>query len=258
MNIVFFGASQLGFECCKLILENGYKVKGIFTIPKEFDIKYKKNNTEKVKNVLYQDFNALGNKYDIPVYTINQNINDYYNEFESLNPDFVLVIGWYYMLPKKICSFPKKGIAGIHASLLPKYRGNAPLVWAIINGEKETGISLFYFDEGVDTGDIIGQKTFSIHQSDTISDVLIKTTEASKQILLEQLPKIESNKVKRIRQNHSKATIFPKRTPEDGKINWNWDKTKIENFIRAQTKPYPGAFTYVGGKKVIIWDAKIL
>ena len=217
-----------------------------------------KGETEKVKNVLYQDFNGLGTEYNIPVFTINQNIKSYYEEFEQLNPDFVLVIGWYYMLPKSFRDLPKKGMAGIHASLLPKYRGNAPLVWAMINGENKTGVSFFYFDEGVDTGDIIGQKSFKIENSDTIADVLIKTTLASKEVLLEKMPEIESNTVIRQKQDHSKATFFPKRSPKDGEINWSWDNTKINNFIRAQSKPYPGAFTYIEGKKVILWDAEIV
>ena len=258
MNIVFFGASQLGYECCELLLKNNYKIKGIFTIPKEFSIKYKKTGTEKVKNVLYQDFNVLGKKYDIPVFTINQDIKNYYNDFESLEPDFVLAIGWYYMLPTNFCILPKKGFAGIHASLLPKYRGNAPLVWAMINGEKETGVSFFYFDNDIDSGDIIGQKSFFIEEKDTIADILVKTTIASKEVLLEKLPEIENNSLKRIKQDHSKATIYPKRSPKDGEIDWNWDSQKIKNFINAQTKPYPGAFTTINGKKIILWDAEIL
>ena len=258
MNIVFFGASQLGFDCCQTILQAGYDVKGIFTIPKEFNIKYKGHKTEKVKNVLHADFNSLGTAFDIPVFSINQDIKEYFDAFEALKPDFVLVVGWYYMIPKKFCDVATKGVAGIHASLLPKYRGNAPLVWAMINGEKETGVSLFYFDDDVDAGDLLGQKSFSIEASDTITEILGKTADASKKLLLDVLPRVEDDTVNRVVQDHSKASVFPKRTPNDGEINWDWDAQKIRNFIRAQTRPYPGAFTYENGKKVIIWDADIV
>lgn len=258
MNIVFFGASQLGYECCDLLLKNNYKIKGLFTIPQKFDIKYKKRDIEKVENVLFKDFKILGQKYDIPVFTINQDINNYFSDFEALKPDFALVIGWYYLLPKNFCKILKKGAAGIHGSLLPKYRGNAPLVWAMINGEKKTGVSFFYFDDGVDTGDIISQKSFTIENKDTIKDVLNKTTNAAKEVLLEKMPEIQNGSVKVTKQDHSKATIFPKRSPKDGEINWEWDTNRIKNFINAQTRPYPGAFTFINDKKVIIWDADIL
>lgn len=258
MNIVFFGASNLGFECCKLLFESGYKIKGIFTIPKSFKIKYKNKDNTDVNNVLFKDFNKLGIKYDVPVFQINQNLKNYYKDFEGLKPDFVIVIGWYYLIPKMFFSLPKIGIAGIHGSLLPKYRGNAPLVWAMINGEKKAGVSFFFFDDGIDTGDIIGQKAFPIDEKDTISDVLNKAIQASKELLKEQIPKIVNNTFKRINQDHSKATIFPKRYPKDGEINWRWEKERIRNFIRAQTRPYPGAFTNIDGKKVILWDAEIL
>lgn len=256
MRTVFFGATELGYYCCEALIQGGHNVVGIFTIPREFDISYSPG--KKVKNYLFRDFRILGKEYNIPVFEVNQNLKQSQEKLEELAPDFLLAIGWYYMIPKSMLNLFSKGAAGIHASLLPKYRGNAPLVWAMINGEKETGISFFYFSDGVDEGDIIGQKAFSIQSEDTILDLLNKTKSAAIEVLLEYMPAIANGTSPRLPQDHSQATNFPKRSPEDGLINWDWDAERIRNFIRAQTKPYPGAFTYINGKKVIIWDATII
>lgn len=256
MRIVFFGSTDLGFDCCRAILEKGHNVVGIFTIAQEFKISYSPNAL--VKNFLFRDFNALGQEFNIPVYTINGDLKNYYNELADLRPDVLIAIGWYYMIPNKMLALAPKGGFGAHASLLPRYRGNAPLVWAMINGEKETGVSLFYFADGVDTGDIIGQQKFPIEESDTIADLLEKTKATAIDLLLTYLPQIAEGSAPRLQQDHSQATVFPKRSPEDGLIDWSWEPGRIKNFIRAQTRPYPGAFTFINGKKVIVWDADIL
>ncbi len=256
MRIVFMGATELGYDCCETLIKSGHNIVGIFTIPKEFNISYSPDKP--VTNVLFKDFTMLGKSNDIPVFEVNQNIKDHYRNFEALSPDFLLAIGWYYMIPAKMLNILSKGAAGIHASLLPKYRGNAPLVWAMINGENETGVSLFYFSSGVDDGDIIAQYKFPILQEDSISEVLLKAKTASVDILMEYVPKIANGNAPRTPQNHEEATIYPKRSPEDGLIDWSWDATRIKNFIRAQSKPYPGAFTIINEKKVTIWDATII
>lgn len=252
------GASELGFDCCEAIIKTGHEVVGVFTIPQEFDIKYK-NQADKtrVKNVLFKDFNIFQQQFNIPVTLITDKMTSYTDTVMKLQPDLILAIGWYYMIPDAMMKLACKGAIGIHGSLLPKYRGNAPFVWAMINGEKETGISLFYFEKGVDEGDIIAQKKIPIGEKETIRDILNKARVSSIEILLEYLPKIANGTAPKIPQDHSLATIFPKRTPEDGLIDWNWEAKRIYDFIRAQTKPYPGAFTYINNKKVIIWDADI-
>ncbi|MBC6409702.1 MAG: methionyl-tRNA formyltransferase [Ekhidna sp.] len=257
MRILFFGASELGFQCCNSIIKNGFNVVGIFTIPREFSIKYRNSKSkEKIKNYLYKDFHQF-EKSGISVFSVDGKLAGFNVEIQNLKPDLIIVVSWYYLIPEAIISLAANGAIGIHASLLPKYRGNAPLVWAMINGESETGVSLFYIEKGVDKGAIIAQKKFNIDSNDTIKDLLEKARIAAIAVLNEALPKIKNNSVISIRQDHSKATTFPKRTPQDGLIDWSWDVVRIENFIKAQTKPYPGAFTYIGDKKVIIWDAEI-
>lgn len=259
MSVVFFGASDLGFVCCKKIIELGINVRAIFSIPKQFSIKYRDEKERKIQsNVLFKDFSYFNEEYSIPVYFVEGNISEYQSYLTELQPDLIVIIGWYYMIPKEILSIPKKGSVAIHASLLPKYRGNAPLVWAMINGEKETGVSLFYLEGGTDEGDIIAQESFVINENETIKDILGKAENASLKIITTEINKILAGNSIRIKQNDKDATYFPKRTPEDGEIDWTWDNLRIKRFIKAQSKPYPGAFTKINNKKVIIWDADII
>ena len=158
------------------------------------------------------------------------------------------------MVPKTIREIPVEGVWGIHASLLPNYAGGAPLVWAIINGETQTGVTLFRMDSGVDDGDIIYQRKLSIDEKDTIKTMIKKSAVASKAIILKSLL---ADKIKYKPQDKSKIIIYPQRSPKDGEIDWSWDSEKIENFVRAQTKPYPGAWTMIDNKKVIFWDISI-
>jgi methionyl-tRNA formyltransferase len=256
VNIVFFGATELGYKCCRLIIEKKLaEISGIFTIPEEFKISYSKTP---VKNVLYADFFDFKMEFGIPVIEITDKMAAYKHDIEKFKPDFMLAAGWYYMIPRSLRELAPKGCAGMHASLLPKYRGGAPLVWAVINGETETGLTFFYLADGVDDGDIIAQKKFTIEPEDTIKELIDKTTDSSLSIIEEFLPKISDGTAPRIRQDHSKATVVPQRKPEDGLIDWNWDSKKIKDFIRAQTKPYPGAYTVINGKKITIWDAEIV
>lgn len=255
MRTIFFGASQLGYTVCRTILENRLAdVVAIFTIPKKFNISYAPAG---VTNYLYADYHQLGAEYSVPVIEVTDKMKNYQSQVESYRPDFLLAIGWYYMIPKQMRDIAPLGCAGIHGSLLPKYRGGAPLVWAMINGEKEAGVSFFYFADGVDDGDIIGQERFPIEQQDTIREVLHKATEGSLSLVRSYLPLIAKGAAPRLAQDHSQATHVPQRKPEDGFIDWSWDRERIRNFIRAQTKPYPGAFTVIDGKKITIWDADI-
>ncbi len=256
MNIVFFGATELGYKCCRQIVENKLaNVCGIFTIPKEFNISY---SDIPVSNVNFADFHELGREFGIPVKDVTGKMGSYTESIKDLNPELIVVIGWYYMIPENIRNIASKGCVGMHASLLPKYRGGAPLVWAIINGEEKTGLTFFYLDDGVDSGDIIAQNEIEIYLNENIKDIIDKVTVAALNITNEYIPLLASGTAPRIKQDETKATYFPQRKPEDGLIDWSWDTKKIKDFLRAQTKPYPGAFTILNGKKLTIWDADII
>jgi methionyl-tRNA formyltransferase len=232
------------------------RIVGCASTPELFQISYAPSG---VKNVNYVDFSTIAKEIGVPCipYERGQGKN-FVREVARLKPDIILVAGWYYIVYRELRNVAPKGAIGLHGSLLPKYRGGAPLVWSIIKGEKEGGISLFYLDDGVDTGDIIGQASFPIEQRDTIADALIKLEDSAERLLERYLPLLAEGKAPRIPQNHSEATVYSQRSPADGEIDWSKPAKEIRDFIRAQTRPYPGAFTWIGGKKVILWDAVVL
>lgn len=183
---------------------------------------------------------------------------DLVHAVESYQPYSVLVVGWYWLLPPRLLSMVQGGFLGIHASLLPKYRGNAPLVWAVLRGETKTGVTLFYFDEGMDSGDIVGQFEIPIEACDTISDVLVKAENASAQLVERFALGLLEGIAPRLEQDHSRASYVSLRRPEDGWIDWKQPASDIYNFIRAQTHPYPGAFTWLPDGRVLrIWSGSI-
>jgi methionyl-tRNA formyltransferase len=255
MRIVFFGASALGYRCCEALLKMGENVVGLFTIPRDFHISY--SPQAPVHNVLHRDFHALGDAHAIPVVSVDGRMSTYTDQLAALKPDLIVVVGWYYMIPSALRAVATLGCVAIHGSLLPRYRGGAPLVWAMIDGESEAGVTLFHVADGVDDGDIVGQIAFPIAPDDTITDLLGKAEDASVQLIARYIPLFRDSSAPRVPQDHARATVVPQRSPADGQIDWTWDAARIERFIRAQTKPYPGAFTVISGKRVHIWSADV-
>ena len=177
---------------------------------------------------------------------------------QRYSPQFVLVVGWYWIIDADLLNSAPGGFVGVHASLLPKYRGHAPLVWAMLRGEEQTGVSLFYFDQGIDTGDIVDQISFPIGNHEMIADILLKAETATVELITNYARDLLSGTAPRRKQNHALATYGSLRRPEDGRINWNQSAKDLYNFVRAQTRPYPGAFTHLpDGKRVQIWRASL-
>ena len=254
MRIIFMGASDLGWECCRVLFEIGQNLVGIFSIPREFRISW---SPTPVTNVRYKSFQDLAEAHCVPLINVTAKLSDpsYKEIIRKLEPDIFIVIGWYYMIPRSIRELAPLGAVGVHASLLPKYRGGAPLVWAIINGETQSGVSLFCFDDGVDTGDVIGQKSFSIEFKETIAEVIQKTTQSSVQLVREFIPLVAGGHMPRMPQDHQSATLVPQRKPEDGWIDWRSKSSlQVYNWVRAQSRPYPGAWTSVGNEEVKVWS----
>ena len=258
MKIVFFGATKFSEDILNSLFENRLDVSAVFTIPAVFEISYSKTP---VKNSNYSNLTEFCEKRNIKCFSVNSSkigtkTIEYYDEIAKINPDIILVMGWYFMVPKKIRELASFGVWGIHASMLPKYAGGAPLVWAIIKGEKETGVTLFRLADGVDDGDIIDQVSFSIDYQDSIKEVYEKATRASIDILVKSLKKIDS--ITFTPQNKEEINIFPQRNPNDGEIDMSKSADEIYNFIRAQSNPYPGAFFRTeDGKKIIIEKARV-
>lgn len=253
MRIGFLGASAFGYALLETLIKKRYDIVAIMTLPQKFRISY---SPKPITLFYYKDFNALAVKYNIPLIRVRRRLKDYFEKIKEFSPDLILVLGWYHFVPKNIRALPRKGCIGIHASLLPSYAGGSPLVWAIINGETETGVSMFYLNEGIDSGDIIAQRKFSIRPNDDIVTLYQKATNVSTELLLEYLPRFELGNAPRYKQNFSLRSIYPQRSPKDGKIDWTKSTREIRDFIRAQTKPYPGAFCYLNRKKLTIWKAE--
>ncbi|PHR69821.1 MAG: hypothetical protein COA66_14170 [Arcobacter sp.] len=254
MKIVFLGCTKFSEELLNCLIEDKFNISAIFTIPQEFTVR----DSEKVVNSNFIDLSSIAKKNSIPLYYVDEKnkLSSFEEVIKEINPDIILVLGWYYIVPKVIREIPKYGACGIHASLLPRYAGWAPLVWAIINGEKKTGVTFFKFDESVDGGDIITQESFEIKIEDTIKEVYENATRISSQILIKTLPNIEN--IEFIKQDKSKLEIWDKRSPKDGEIDFSKSSKEIYDFIRAQSSPYPGAyFLTKDGKKIIVEKVKI-
>lgn len=173
-----------------------------------------------------------------------------------LTPDLCFVVGWYWLISPETLAAVPHGFLGIHYSLLPKYRGGAPLVWQIINHETEAGASLFSFADGLDDGDIWARWTVPIGPDDYVQDVLDRLEEKTISALRETYPMLLAGRIQPVPQAHASATYCALRLPEDGNIDWRSAARDVYAFIRAQSRPYPGAFTYYGTRKLIIWTAR--
>lgn len=182
-----------------------------------------------------------------------------WNHFwETTEVDLMLAVSWRYMIPPWVYRRARLGAFVFHDSLLPQYRGFSPTVWAIINGENHTGVTLFEIAEGVDEGPIVDQAGVSIGPDATISVVLERVTQTYLALLERNLDELMKGTARRIPQDHSQATYTCKRLPEDNQIDWTASTRDIYNLIRAVSAPYPGAYTYLDGKKMRVWSAKRL
>lgn len=175
----------------------------------------------------------------------------------AIAPDLLLVIGWTQLLNPEILNVPRIACLGFHASLLPKYRGRAPVNWAIINGEKETGNTMIVLEPGADEGDIVAQRVIPIKEDDDCGTIYQKVSLSECDMLAEVLPLIRLGRMPRLQQNSLEATVLPKRRPEDGLIDWSQPARHLYNWIRALTTPYPGAFSHSTGRRIKIWKAAL-
>lgn len=189
---------------------------------------------------------------NIPVFIGNPRKKDPSLFLKQFKTDVIFSINYIFIVEENLLNHPSFYSVNLHGSLLPKYRGRTPHVWAIINGEKETGVTAHLMEDRCDTGDIILQKKIKIRKSFTGADVINVFKNIYPDIILELIEQIETGRIQQKKQDNSKATYFGRRTPEDGQIDWNWQKERIYNWVRAQAFPYPGAFSYINGEKMII------
>ncbi len=178
--------------------------------------------------------------------------------WDETPPDLLFMISWRYLVPASVYERARLGAFVFHDSLLPAYRGFSPTVWAMINGEDHTGVSLFEVADGVDSGPIVAQRRVPISLDDTIAEVLPRVTEAYLDVLTEQLPALLAGTAPRTPQDQTRATYTCRRRPEDNRIDWSAPSECIYNLIRATTAPYAGAHTTSAGRKLTVWAAERL
>jgi len=171
------------------------------------------------------------------------------------SPDVILVVGWTQLLKHEMLSLPSTACLGFHASLLPKYRGRAPINWALIHDETETGNTMIVLEPGADEGDIVAQRRIPITDDDDCATLYDKVAATEVEMLAEVLPLVRAGTLPRRRQDASQASVMPKRRPEDGLIDWSQSTRQLFNWVRALTHPYPGAFTDLSGRRVFVWRA---
>jgi methionyl-tRNA formyltransferase len=233
LNIGLLLSGNLGLICLKDIASNN-KVDFVLT---------DKNS------MLIYEFCKLNN---ISVFVGNPRNEKAVSFVESHQPDVLLSINYLFIVEPALFSLARLYAINFHGSLLPKYRGRTPHVWAIINNEKETGVTAHIISEGCDEGDIILQHKIAITNEMTSWDVLFQFQKVYPEMVQQILSDIESSNIKTYVQDESKATLFGKRTAESGLLNWDWQRERIHNWVRAQARPYPGAFTFCNGVKITI------
>jgi methionyl-tRNA formyltransferase len=250
MKIVFMGTPEFSIPSLEVLLKNGYEICAVVTAPDEPKGRGYKLSPPPVKVF------ALQNNLKV---LQPQNLKDpnFINELKKLSPDLIVVVA-FRILPKEVFSIPPLGTINVHASLLPKYRGAAPINWAIINGEKETGVTTFFIDEKVDAGNIIFQKKIEIGQDETAGELHDKLAKLGAEALLETVKIIQTGNVQTIKQDETLATPAPKIKKEMCQINWYEMKAEqVHNFVRGLS-PNPGAFTFLNGKILKIYRTKLV
>ncbi len=250
LNILFMGTPDFAKDSLEALYNANYKIIGVVTTPDRPKGRGMKMNTSPVK-----DF-AISK--DIKIYQpekIKNNI-EFINEIKNLNPDIICVVAYGKILPKEILDIPKYGCVNLHGSILPKYRGAAPIQWAILNGDTTTGVTTIYMDEGMDSGDIILKETVEIKEDETTGELWERLSKVGAKLLVETISEIEDGTAPRQKQSQY-YSLAPMLNKEMSKIDWNtMTKIEIKNLVRG-LNPIMGAYTIYKGKKIKIWKIEI-
>jgi methionyl-tRNA formyltransferase len=250
MRTLFVGGTKRGYLTLRALLDGGAEIVGIISLRQD------EHEVERYEGPI----KALAEKVNIPHYETKWMKDRDYVELISkeLKPEIAFVVGCRILIPREIYQIPPLGTFAVHDSLLPEYRGFAPLNWSILNGEDQTGVTLFYLSELMDGGDIVAQKRVPIGPDDTAPVVYERVCQATVDLVLEAYPLLVQGVAPRIKQDYTTGSFACSRTPVDGMIDWSKPAIAIYNQVRALTYPYPGAFTYYTGRKLIVWGAKRL
>ena len=251
-KIVMVGCLQAGWEVIKHLLQNGIDISYFVLLTPEQAEKYQVSG--------YKSFERLAESYNIPIYypkNYSLKSEEDIHFFQEQKFDLLITGGWQRLIPKEILETLRIGGIGGHGSseFLPRGRGRSPINWSLIEGKRRFIMHLFLMTPDADDGDIIDFEMFDINEFDTCKTLYYKNSIVSKRMMLRNIPRLLSGDFQ-LQKQLGGPTYYPKRTPEDGLIDWSKTVFEIYNFIRALTKPYPGTFTYLNRKKMMIWSAQ--
>ena len=246
-KIVFMGTPEFAVPSLDILVKNGFNVACVVTVPDKPQGRGLKLSQSEVKKYALE--------HNLPILQPEKLKDEKFIKYlEELSPDIIVVVA-FRILPREVYSLAKLGAFNLHASLLPKYRGAAPINWAIINGETKTGVTTFFLDDKVDTGNIIFQEEVDINSDETAGDLHDKLMQIGANLVLKTVHAILNNNAPRIQQSDLKATPALKIFKEHCKIDWNNQMEKIHNLIRGLS-PYPAAFTTYKGKIIKIYKSE--
>ncbi|OEH85752.1 methionyl-tRNA formyltransferase [Desulfuribacillus stibiiarsenatis] len=249
MRILFMGTPDFAVPCLQALIDNQYNVIGVVTQPDRPKGRKLQLAPPPVK--------VLAEQYNIPVYQPEKiSKREEVERFQQLDIDLVVTAAFGQILSNDFLAIPKLGCINVHASLLPKYRGGAPIHWSVINGETETGVTIMYMVQKLDAGPMLTQKKVAILPTDTTGIVYEKVTQAGAELLIETLPDLIAGRLNPVEQTESEATFAYNICREDERIDWDKPAITIYNQIRG-LNPWPGAYTYYQNQVLKVWASEI-
>jgi methionyl-tRNA formyltransferase len=243
-KLIICAYHNVGYHCIEELLRQGAEIALIFT-----------HEDSPTEEIWFKSVRELADGHAIPYLTTDISLPENVERVRAIAPD--LLFSFYYrnMITPAVLEIPTRGAFNLHGSYLPKYRGRVPVNWAVINGERETGATLHHMVEKPDAGAIVDQERVEIAFTDTAFDVFNKVTDAAATVIARAWPLLREGRAACVPMDLAEGSYFGGRTPADGRIDWTWGAVRIYNLIRGVTHPYPGAFSHLDGRKVIIWSA---
>ncbi|MGH3079231.1 MAG: methionyl-tRNA formyltransferase [Gaiellaceae bacterium] len=248
MRTVWVSFDTMGRDCLEAAAEAGAEIVGVVTLPGPID-------PDRSGQCSFDEI-AVRLGADL-VETTDVNSDETVAALAGLEPDLIFVVGWSQLVREPFIALAREGVFGMHPTLLPRHRGRAPIPWAILCGLARTGVTLFEIvDSTADSGEIVGQVVVDIAADETATTLFDRLAAAHVELLRECVPQLLARSAPRIRQDASRASTWPRRIPADGIIDWDTRAPYLHDWVRAQTRPYPGAFTFLGDEKVVVWRAR--
>ena len=248
MRTVWVSFDTIGRDCLVAASEVGAEIVGVVTLPGPID-------PNRSGQCAFDDVAARFGAALIETHDVNAPTT--VNAVRKLEPELIFVVGWSQLVHDAFIASARVGVLGMHPTLLPRHRGRAPIPWAILTGLARTGVTLFEIvDATADSGAIVGQAVVDIAPDETATTLFARIADAHVELIRELVPQLVAGTAPRIAQDPLRASSWPKRAPGDGIIDWETRAPYLYDWVRAQTRPYPGAFTFLGEEKVIVWDAR--